>query len=113
MPERQEVPNIQWAGVRMTPQPKKTGRPKTIEWREAERLADLGVESEDIVTSLGVPLPLQKDPAFQARLAGVVELGHARHRIAVARRLEREGVKKGKPHSLLALARARLKFDQQ
>jgi hypothetical protein len=92
---------------------KKAGRPKSIEWREAERLAALGVDGVDIVAALDVPKDLQRKPEFQARLADVVAKGHAQHRIAVARRLEREGIRRGKPHSLLALARNRLKFDQQ
>jgi len=90
----------------------KRGRPKTIVWREAERLALMGVESPDIVTTLKVPPAVQQQPEFQARLAQIVEMGHAQHRINVARRLEREGIRRGKPHSLLALARNRLKFDQ-
>jgi hypothetical protein len=45
------------------------------------------------------------------RVEHVVRTGNARHRVKVAQRLEREGVRKGKAHSLLSLARNRLKFD--
>jgi hypothetical protein len=92
---------------------KKAGRPKAIDWREAERLAEKGVDGPDILAALDVPKALQSKPEFQDRFGRMLEKGHALHRIAVARRLEREGIRRGKPHSLLALARNRLKFDQQ
>lgn len=88
-------------------------RPRTVEIREVERLAAVGVELADILDSLDVPEAARKDKAVMAKVLHAVKVGHARHRAAIARRLEREGVKRGKAHSLLSLARNRLDFDSK
>lgn len=79
-------------------------------WREVERLASLGTEGQDIVLALGLPVDVVERE--RARFEAVVAAGNARHRVSIVRRLEREGIRKGRAHSLLALARNRLGFDK-
>lgn len=90
---------------------KKGGRPRTVNMREAQRMAEAGVPLEDILDSQDVPQTARSNHALMARVEHVVRVGNAKHRVSVARRLEREGVRRGKAHSLLSLARNRLKFD--
>ena len=87
------------------------GRPRGIAWQQVERLAEAGVLLEDIVLALDLPSAAVKRD--QARLDNVVARGHARFRAAIAKRLHREGVYKGRAHSLLGLARLHLGLDSR
>ena len=87
------------------------GRPRGIAWQQVTRLAETGVAMSDIVLALDLPaVAVEKN---KTRLELAVAKGHAMHRVAVAKRLQREGIFKGRAHSLLGLARLRLGLDSR
>jgi hypothetical protein len=88
----------------------RVGRPRTFNKQSVTRLAEKGVELEAIVAELGIPAPVVK--AKRAELKEIVAKGNQRFKVALASRLFREGVGKGKSHALLALARKHLGFDR-
>jgi len=93
-----------------TTRQKKRGPQRGIVWRDVERLAAVGVELDDIIAELDLP-PAAVD-LHRGRLVQTVETGHAKQRAQIAQRLNREGVRKGRAHALLSLARNRLGFDK-
>jgi hypothetical protein len=84
-------------------------RPKGIAWQAVERLAEAGVTQKDII--LALDLPVAAVSKEREKLAAVTARGHAKFRTAVAKRLQREGIFKGRAHSLLGLARLHLGLD--
>jgi hypothetical protein len=76
-------------------------------------MAERGNELRDITLALDLEPILGHDRSLRERLKATVERGNAVHRIRIADRLDREGVRKGKGHPLGQLARNRLGFDAQ
>ena len=79
-------------------------RQKGIAWQA-------GVPLADVVLALGLPAAVVARE--RKRLEQVVAAGHAKFRTEVAKRLRREGVFKGRAHSLLALGRMHLGLDSR
>lgn len=90
---------------------RKRGRPRSVVWREVQRLAEAGVSLEDILLQQDIPAAAARQ--HRTRLEAVVERGHATFRVSLAKRLQREAVFKGRSHALLASARKHLGYDQQ
>lgn len=88
----------------------RVGRPRTFNKQSVTRLAEKGVDLEAIVAELGIPAAVAK--ARRAELKDLVAKGNQRFKAALATRLFREGIGKGKSHALLALARKHLGFDR-
>lgn len=90
---------------------RKGGRPRSIDWQRARALFGRGCDVQTVVLALEVPEDFARLRPTQERLKVEEAAGHARLRAAVAARVEAEGVKKGRSHALLALARKHLGFD--
>ena len=94
-------------------QPAKRGRPALGvpapdgKWNERAvlRLAEKGVEGADIVKTMRLTHLLTGDASIRAKFEEVLELGHARHRLMVAKRMRSEA-DKGRSNALKALAEA-------
>lgn len=89
---------------------RKPGPPKGITFREVQRRAEAGVSLEDILHVLDISPDLAA--RHREQLEATVARGQAIYRAAIAKRLQKEGVFRGKAHSLLALARNHLHFDK-